>query len=246
MRIATYNIQHGMSHRQRVIDGNAPIDLPLMIGVIKELAPDICGLNEVYGQGKFPEFNDQPKVIGEALGYESRFGFAIDFAEKPDGSQKPYGNGIISRYPIVSTKVIPIPKGNDDDPGYKEPRCILKTVINCDGRELCVMVVHVGLTSQEQHFAVERLVCEIDSTDIPIVLMGDFNVTPEDEVLLPIRERMFDTAKLLKKELKSFPSDKPKIKIDYIFTKGLKVLSADIPQICAADHCPYIADIEFE
>ncbi|MBO7218174.1 MAG: hypothetical protein J6V50_05680, partial [Clostridia bacterium] len=58
--------------------------------------------------------------------------------------------------------------------------------------------------------------------------------------------RMFDTASLIKEDLKSFPSDKPEIKIDYILTKGLKVFSADIPQICAADHCPYIAEIEFE
>ncbi|MBO7217160.1 MAG: hypothetical protein J6V50_00500, partial [Clostridia bacterium] len=149
MRIATYNIQHGMSHRQRVIDGNAPIDLPLMISVIKELSPDICGLNEVYGKGCFPEFNDQPKVIGDALGYEHRFGFAIDFGDEPDGTKKPYGNGIVSKYPIKECEIIPIPKGDDDAPEYKEPRCILKTVINCDGRDLCVMVVHIGLSRQE-------------------------------------------------------------------------------------------------
>ena len=85
----------------------------------------------------------------------------------------------------------------------------------------------------------------LDETDIPTVLVGDFNITPEDELLQPIRERMFDTAELIKEDLRSYPSDKPEIKIDYIFTRGLKVTKADIPQICAADHCPYIADIEF-
>lgn len=245
MRIATYNIQHGMSHRQRIIDGNAPIDLPLMIGVIKELAPDVSGLNEVYGQGAYPEFNNQPKVIGDALGYESRFARAIDFDENGDGTKKPYGNGLVSKYPIIETEIIPIPKGNDDDPGYKEPRCILKTVIDCDGRDLCVMTVHVGLTKQEKGFAIERICKALDSTELPTVLMGDFNMTPDDELLKPVYERMFDTAELISDDLKSFPSDKPEIKIDYIFTRGVKVLSADIPQICAADHCPYIVDIEF-
>ena len=76
--------------------------------------------------------------------------------------------------------------------------------------------------------------------------MGDFNVRPENDILAPIRERMTDTADFFGKELFSFPSDNPNRKIDYIFvSKDLKVNSADIPAIVAADHRPHTAEIEF-
>ena len=246
MRIATYNIQHGISHRQRIVDGTDTLDMPLIIDTIRGLEPDICGLNEVFGDGAYPLYFNQPKMIGEALGYEHFFAMAVDFEGDFDPPRKPYGNGMISKYPIKSTEITLIPKGNDDrEEGYKEPRCILKSVVDCDGKELCFMVIHVGLVPQEQKWAMEKLCKVIDETELPIVLVGDFNMTPENELLSPVRERMFDTAELINEDLRSYPSDKPEIKIDYIFTRGVAVKYADIPQICAADHCPYIVDIEF-
>jgi endonuclease/exonuclease/phosphatase family metal-dependent hydrolase len=75
--------------------------------------------------------------------------------------------------------------------------------------------------------------------------MGDFNATPENPVLVPIKERMCDTAKAFDCEKLSFPSDKPEIKIDYMFTsEDISVLSADIPEIVLSDHRPYFAEIE--
>ena len=75
--------------------------------------------------------------------------------------------------------------------------------------------------------------------------MGDFNVRPENEILLPIRECMKDTADLFSEPLVSFPSDKPNRKIDYIFVSpDVTVLEADIPPIVAADHRPHTATVE--
>jgi endonuclease/exonuclease/phosphatase family metal-dependent hydrolase len=74
--------------------------------------------------------------------------------------------------------------------------------------------------------------------------MGDFNVTPDNPVLNPIRERMTDTAQLFNEELLSYPSDKPDVKIDYIFVSpDIEVITADIPPIIASDHRPHTAEI---
>ena len=74
--------------------------------------------------------------------------------------------------------------------------------------------------------------------------MGDFNVTPDEHCLNPIRERMKDTASVFTEEKLSFPSDNPNRKIDYIFvSKDIEVISADIPPIVASDHRPHIATI---
>ena len=75
--------------------------------------------------------------------------------------------------------------------------------------------------------------------------MGDMNVTPDNPVLMPIRERMFDTATLFRQPLMSWPSDKPDRKIDYIFTsRDPNVVSADIPEELVSDHRPYVSEIE--
>lgn len=77
------------------------------------------------------------------------------------------------------------------------------------------------------------------------VLMGDFNVEPDNLVLQPIKEKLFDTAKEFDFPKFSFPSDVPNVKIDYIFvSKDIKVKAADIPNIIASDHRPHTAIIE--
>jgi endonuclease/exonuclease/phosphatase family metal-dependent hydrolase len=56
---------------------------------------------------------------------------------------------------------------------------------------------------------------------------------------------MIDTADYFEKDLKSFPSDDPKWKIDYMFiSRDLAVKEADIPAITVSDHCPYTAEIK--
>ena len=74
--------------------------------------------------------------------------------------------------------------------------------------------------------------------------MGDFNVTPDNPVLEPIRQRMFDTAELFPQPLLSYPSDTPEIKIDYLFiSHDLKATFADIPAIVMSDHRPYVVTL---
>ncbi|MBQ3155103.1 MAG: endonuclease/exonuclease/phosphatase family protein, partial [Clostridia bacterium] len=87
---------------------------------------------------------------------------------------------------------------------------------------------------------------EIDASACPVVLMGDFNVTPDNPVLLPIRERLYDTEDAFRtKDLLSFPSDKPTEKIDYIFTsKEIKTTFATLPQMIVSDHRPLFATVE--
>ena len=77
------------------------------------------------------------------------------------------------------------------------------------------------------------------------VLMGDFNVRPENPVLAPIREKMQDTAEVFEGERLSFPSDAPDRKIDYLFvSRDVRVLDADIPEIVVSDHRPYTVTVE--
>ena len=77
------------------------------------------------------------------------------------------------------------------------------------------------------------------------ILMGDFNMRPDNAILKPIKEIFTDTADYLKEKLLSFPSPEPYCKIDYIFTTpDIEVKDADIPAIVASDHRPVVANVE--
>ena len=107
------------------------------------------------------------------------------------------------------------------------------------------MVTHFGLNPDEQKNAVDTVVKNLASEKC--ILMGDFNLRPDNEILNPIRERMKDTADLFSEPLGSFPSDNPIGKIDYIFVSpDVEVILADIPAIVASDHRPHTATVNFK
>lgn len=58
--------------------------------------------------------------------------------------------------------------------------------------------------------------------------------------------RLRDTAESFTAPKLSFPSDAPRVKIDYIFTSpDLTVTEADIPALIASDHRPHTATLEW-
>ena len=153
-----------------------------------------------------------------------------------------YGNGLLSRVPVESAEMImiPDPKPRKYD-GYYETRCLLKAKLT---NGLTVLVTHFGLNPDEQENAVETVLSHLPENRC--VLMGDFNMRPENPILNPIRQRLYDTAQLFPAPKLSFPSDAPTMKLDYIFVSDdLRVHSADIPPIVSSDHRPHTATIEF-
>ncbi len=232
MKIMTFNTQHCLNFLEQ------KIDFQLMAKTILDYGADIIGLNEMRGEGEREDYTDQVPKLSQLTSIPYfYFAKAIDV----DG-KNPYGNGILSKFKITEVKTIPIP-----DPIEKagtesyETRCILKATLE---NGLTVLVTHFGLNPEEQENAVKTVIENLPSQKC--VLMGDFNVTPDNPVLAPIRERMTDTANLFNEDLLSYPSDKPNVKIDYIFVSpDIEVISADIPSIVTSDHRPHRADIAY-
>ena len=107
-----------------------------------------------------------------------------------------------------------------------------------------MLISHFGLAKSEQRNAVSTMLDLLAKETGPAVVMGDFNMEPNDPILAPLLSAMEDAGAQLTHPGLSWPSDKPEMKIDYILTKGAKVLSAGVPAIIATDHRPHIATIE--
>jgi len=235
----SFNIQHGFDYVRK-----DRIDLRLMTDAITSCGADIIGLNEVRGRGRRQDYTAQVEEMAHILGYHCYFAQAVDFGDAPGNA--PYGNAILSKYPIMKAESIAVPDPEiKDEDAYYETRCILKADFDVSGK-FTVFVTHVGLAKSEQKNAIATIVPLLDAADVPHILMGDFNMTPNNTQLAPIFERMMDTAALFDSLKLSFPSDAPKMKIDYIFaSRDVSVKSADIPAIIASDHRPHTATVKF-
>lgn len=230
MKIMSFNTQHCLNFIEQ------KIDYQTMADAIKKVNPDIVGLNEMRDTGPVSEYDKQTAILSELTELKHHyFAKAIVVDNKYS-----YGNGFISKLPITAAETIPVPDPLERTGARQyETRCLLKAKLEGG---ITVLVIHFGLNPEEQKNAVATVLENLE--DEKCILMGDFNVTPENEVLNPIRERMKDTAECFDKPLLSFPSDNPDRKIDYLFVSpDVEIVAADIPEIIASDHRPHTATV---
>ena len=239
LTVMSYNVQHCRNYISGVINYDAVAE------IIQKYNADIIGLNEIRGEGPLEGYDAQAQLLADRLGYYYYFAKAIDV-----GGENPYGNALLSRFPIVDAQTIPVP--DPETPavpgGPYETRCLLKAASSLpgsaeDGSLLTLCVTHFGLNIDEQENAAATVLANISQEKC--ILMGDFNITPDNPLLAPIRAQLYDTAALLPEHTLSFPSDKPEIKIDYMFTSNdIRVKEAQIPPELTSDHRPYVITID--
>lgn len=240
IKIASYNIQHCRDHIYFKENGTERLVLPEMANVIKAMKADVCALNEVYNQEMLEGGINQAKEIGKELGFYHAFAKAIDYK----GYE--YGNALVSRFPIVSTKLVPLVLSEEKKkkPRY-ENRVLLIAELDVNGSPLTVFVCHFGLSPEEAELATETVLVEAEKIKTPLVFMGDLNLTPDSELIKKISACLFDAAQLSDADNFTFSSDAPFEKIDYIFTNGhCKATSFEVPNLVCSDHLPVRADIE--
>lgn len=235
--IGTYNIQHGVLHAKRLQNGEITVNLNAAIDVLRHHAPDICAINEIYGQGVF---GNQPQVIGDALSLNVAFAPAIE------NKYGKYGNALLSRFPIQKITAVPLHIAkNRRLPDIKyEDRVLLIAELTVNDKPLTLMVCHFGLADDEQALAIDTVIDEAERIRTPLVLMGDFNLTPDTPAYARLAAAFTDSATKTAMTLLTFPSHAPKKKIDYIFTKGdIEIMRVCSHEHVASDHLPIFAEV---
>lgn len=241
LRVATYNILHGADFPHKRATGEDIVDLTLAERTLRAISPDICGLNEVRNQERVAGLCNQARELAERLGYHYVFARAIDHR----GGE--YGNALLSRFSISSSTLHPIvvPESERVCGGRYENRVVLKAQLDVAGRELAVIVTHFGLRRDEIDLAARTVVSLARGCSAPLIVMGDFNVTPDDAAISLLKTALSDTAEGIDGDFYTFPSYSPEKKIDYIMTAGGVVTrSLAVVDSLTSDHKPLFAEIE--
>jgi endonuclease/exonuclease/phosphatase family metal-dependent hydrolase len=159
--------------------GPWPERLEVIRAGLRELAPDLVGLQEVLradaSQGG--DGLDQAALLAEGFGYHVAYGRATkDIA---------YGNAVLSRWPIARQEVFTLPNVETD-----EHRCVVFAEIDAPFGRVPFFVTHLNWKLHHGHVreVQVREVADIvrrtaPTSGFPPVLVGDFNADADaDEI----------------------------------------------------------------
>ncbi len=234
LRVGTFNIHHGE-------ENDGIMNLKRIADVILKMNVDIIGLQEVdKNWGDRSGWADQVTGLSSLLQMQGRFGPALSKGVLRKRGY--YGNAIFSKYPILNIENHPLRSitGGED-------RAYLKALIDIGGEKILFLSVHLGLSAKERRHHLTLLLSQIETSEYPIILVGDFNAE-EDELIQIMNARLKDAFSVAGRGDGStfgFRSSLPNVRIDYIWVSdGFEVINASTLPTEASDHYPIIAVVK--
>ena len=231
----TYNIHHGAG-----IDGK--VDINRIAKVIARENADIVALQEVDRGVERSHRIDTMVRLSELTGMAHAFGKNIEY----QGGA--YGNGVLTRFPILQEKNLHYRMIRP-----REQRGLLQLVLEVFGQEVVLMNTHIDPHPDEA----ERLIHadKIRATALqysprPVIVCGDFNALPGSKTIALMKEHFVDVWQLVGLgDGKTIPVSNPKHQIDYIFISKaaqevLKPVSSHVVYSEASDHLPVITEFQ--
>ncbi|WP_143305252.1 endonuclease/exonuclease/phosphatase family protein [Chitinophaga vietnamensis] len=227
--VLTYNIHHGENVK-------GVVDLQGITNVILATNPDLVALQEVDSATQRTQKLDELKELASVTGMYTYFAKSMDF----DGGA--YGTGILSRYPITEGTTLPLPGAKG-----QEPRAVGIVSVKLPNDSLLHFAcTHLDASdnSNERIAQANTLVEYFNTLKAPVILAGDFNASPSSKEIAVMKQLFTD---ITEKAGHTFPSDTPKVKLDYILVHPKhrwQPLSARvIEETIASDHRPVLSEL---
>lgn len=223
LRVCTYNIHKGFSGLNR------RVAIHELRERLQALDPDIAFLQEVQGlhlrhAQQWPNWPDEPQHEFLASGrWHSAYGGNAVY------DHGHHGNAVLSLYPILSAA------NHDVSINRLERRGILHCEIRVPGVVDTIhgICVHLSLTEHQRRRQLQLLVEHVVNhipPSAPLLIAGDFNDWRRQAGAyllrhLGLHEAFTDIDGL---PARSFPSSLPMLRLDRIYLRGLRVLSAEV------------------
>lgn len=210
LKIASFNIHSGKGR-----DGKTALSRTLAL-MDKS---DFVGIYEIRST-PFDVLPNQAAVLGTSL--QSYWLFA---PTEKQWWHEHFGNGIVHRYGLPDVVRIPL-----DNTRGKAYRNALLWTVELQGGRVWVLSTHIDRTNDREH-QLKTVIGLFHALQPPCVLMGDLNTVAADPQLEALRK-----SEGVNSPLHDQIPDLPTSNIDWIFTRGLRTLSAERIENDASDH----------
>jgi endonuclease/exonuclease/phosphatase family metal-dependent hydrolase len=223
--VMTYNI----AGHDELIDGD---HIRKIADVIRQVHPDIVGLQEVHRKTWQSRFHDQALELQKLTAMNLYFG--ASFGEVGGG----FGNALLTRGDIISATVHPLP-------AVGEPRSVIESVVKIDGAILNVYVTHLTawgkLKAASRDEELQCLAKHVRTSRYPYLLLGDFNAPPERSEIQKFRK--MNAAQVCGEDIGiTIPSLRERI--DYIWADyGWLVQGTSVVKAGPSDHYPVVTQL---
>ncbi|WP_078427212.1 endonuclease/exonuclease/phosphatase family protein [Alkalihalobacterium alkalinitrilicum] len=222
--VTSYNIRYGKGIDNRV-------NLERTIETLRSLDADIISLQEIERYSIRSKFQDQVRLIAEALDMNATFYPSLSYPGLY------YGNAILSRFPIKDTELITFKNRREDR------SAILSNIQLSNKQSIYVLNTHLGLNREERLQAIEMIHQKLNKIEGPILLKGDLNS-------LPKKQEYEIWNSYLSKSNEGMPIQTYSSRdwqIDYIFhSKEFVVNQTSVLQSEASDHYPISAVLSLQ
>lgn len=246
MKIATYNISHCQDFSVTT-DDDAPVNIEKYVQYIKDLDADVLLMNEVFLKSTMLDcFDGQTDKINAGAQYP----YQLEGVGK-DLPWATIGNALFSKYPIEKAACIPVLTPSEDERRegeneWYEDRVILSATLNADGKRFRVLGTHFGLNPLEKERMIEALCNAIDESDLPVIVMGDFNARPHADILSPLYEKLISCADATANTEHTFPSFAPDRTLDYMFiSNDFQLVNFEVQEEVLSDHKALTVTVTF-
>lgn len=236
IRVMAYNIHHA----------NPPskpdsIDIDAIVEVLKAHDADLVSLQEVDVNVSRSGSIDQAELIASKLEMKVFFGKAIDH----QGGD--YGVAVLSKYPLSEEVVHRLPTKPETS---GEPRVMATAKVKLpDGTPIRFGSTHLDAQEEavNRELQINKIVEIASEEKLPFILAGDFNATPDSEVIRVLDSRFTRTCTQCPPTI---PVDTPEKAIDFIAyehpeNKFTVESHRVIDEKYASDHLPVIAVINY-
>jgi endonuclease/exonuclease/phosphatase family metal-dependent hydrolase len=227
LTVASYNIHRGVGLDRRR-------DLDRIVAVVRQISPDIIGLQEVVRAG--PPHADQAAYLARALGMDLVMGETRAFG---DGT---YGNAVLTRLPVLGSDRC------DLSQGAREPRGCLRVDLAVEGSAIHLFNCHLGLGLVERRRQLRILEEFVGATGRrgPRVLMGDFNEWHRGPITRRLRREFVSRMRRMRR---THPSVFPLFPLDRIYWDAElegEAFHAHRSRLArlASDHLPVVARLQ--
>jgi endonuclease/exonuclease/phosphatase family metal-dependent hydrolase len=249
LRVATYNLLHGLDIRA------GRVDLGAVAAAIEALDADVVAVQEVDRDQPRSGRVDQVAELAGRLGRHGRFAPAllgdpslrweVGPGDGADPGGPAYGIGLLSRLPLTDVTPVILPGGGPGErvpvdpparlPGWDgEPRAALRAAVHHAGEEVTLTTAHLSYLpwrGVRQLLAATEFAAERGG---PAVLLGDLN--------LPLRALaavLTGTGWRVTPAEATFPSWGPGVQIDHVLVfGGLVATQVAVGPRGPSDHLP--------